>query len=324
MLQAVKTMNKLGNERKAFLFIIDFAMKKPLIFEKENIPSDVLFDINGFSNLKDNYIIAKEDFYLNKNAIDYKIYKIAFDKVIAHLNYGNSYLVNLTQPTEIESNLDLVNIFYKSNARYKLCFKNEFVVFSPEIFVRINGNIITSYPMKGTIDASIADAENMILNDIKETAEHYTIVDLIRNDLSMVAKNVKVEKFRYIEHLKTSDKHLLQLSSEISGELASDFHKHIGDIIARLLPAGSISGAPKKKTLEIIAEAEQYDRGYYTGIFGYFDGNNLDSGVMIRFIENTANGMIYKSGGGITVNSNPEKEYQELIDKVYLPFAKQL
>jgi para-aminobenzoate synthetase component 1 len=137
----------------------------------------------------------------------------------------------------------------------------------------------------------------------------------------MVAKNVKVEKFRYIEHLITSDKHLLQLSSKISGELPSDYTKHIGDIIFRLLPAGSISGAPKKKTIEIIHEVEPYNRGYYTGIMGYFDGKNLDSGVMIRFIEKTPQGLIYKSGGGITTMSDVNKEYQELIDKVYVPIT---
>lgn len=321
MQDAIKMMNKLGAAREPFLFIIDFAMKQPKVYPVNEIPSDVLFDINGVTNAKNDFNITEKAFYLNKKPVDFSFYKNAFDKVIAHLQYGNSYLINLTQPTKIETNLDLQTIFYKSKAKYKLCYKDEFVVFSPEIFVKIKDNIISSFPMKGTIDASVPDAENIILNDIKETAEHYTIVDLIRNDLSMVAKNVKVDRFRYIDHLKTSDKHLLQVSSEISGELPEDYLQHIGDIIFKLLPAGSISGAPKKKTLEIIAEAENYDRGYYTGIFGYFDGANLDSGVMIRFIEKTTHGYVYKSGGGITAKSQAEMEYQELIDKVYVPFV---
>ena len=87
------------------------------------------------------------------------------------------------------------------------------------------------------------------------------------------------------------------------------------------MPAGSISGAPKKKTIEIIDEVEGYERGSYTGIFGIFDGNDLDSGVMIRFIEKDGAEMYYKSGGGITINSIAENEYNELIDKVYVPFA---
>jgi para-aminobenzoate synthetase component I len=173
--------------------------------------------------------------------------------------------------------------------------------------------------MKGTIDAGIKDAEQIILNDKKEYAEHCTIVDLIRNDLSMVAKDVYVDKFRYIDKIKTHEKELLQVSSRICGKLGADYHKRIGDIIFALLPAGSVSGAPKKKTVEIIKEAEKYERGYYTGVLGYYDGTKLDSGVMIRFIENINGDLYYKSGGGITVYSDPKLEYQELIDKVYVP-----
>jgi para-aminobenzoate synthetase component 1 len=87
----------------------------------------------------------------------------------------------------------------------------------------------------------------------------------------------------------------------------------------KLLPAGSISGAPKQKTVEIIKEAETHQRGYYTGVCGIFDGENLDSGVMIRYIENQNGQLIYKSGGGITVNSEPDYEYNEMIDKIYVP-----
>ena len=86
-----------------------------------------------------------------------------------------------------------------------------------------------------------------------------------------------------------------------------------------LLPAGSISGTPKKRTLEIIKEVEEYERGYFSGVFGYFDGELFDSAVMIRFIENTPDGLVYKSGGGITLESNAESEYQEMQDKIYIP-----
>jgi para-aminobenzoate synthetase component 1 len=89
----------------------------------------------------------------------------------------------------------------------------------------------------------------------------------------------------------------------------------------KLLPAGSITGAPKPSTMKIIEEAEGYDRGYYTGVMGYFDGENFESAVMIRYIENIDGNLVFKSGGGITVLSNAEHEYQELIDKVYLPFS---
>ena len=170
--------------------------------------------------------------------------------------------------------------------------------------------------MKGTINASIPDAKNIILNDSKEISEHATMVDLIRNDLSRVSKNVKVNKYRYYEEIATQNGNLGQVSSEILGELEANYCENIGGIIFDLLPAGSISGAPKQKTIQIIAAAEKEDRGYYTGIAGYYDGQNLDSTVLIRYLQNDHN---YRSGGGITCNSEAQNEYQEMIDKVYVP-----
>lgn len=139
--------------------------------------------------------------------------------------------------------------------------------------------------MKGTIDASIPNAANVILADKKETWEHNTIVDLIRNDLAMVSTNISVTKFRFISEVHSRQRDLLQVSSEIRGELESDWRQNIGDMLCKLLPAGSISGAPKQKTVEIIREAEGQDRGYFTGVFGIFDGRELDSAVNIRYIE---------------------------------------
>jgi para-aminobenzoate synthetase component 1 len=258
---------------------------------------------------------------LVKQPVDYNKYEHAFNIVHRNLVAGNSYLTNLTFPTEIELNLTLTEIYLRSDkARYRLLFDNQFVVFSPEIFVQIENGKISSFPMKGTIDASIPGAGQIILNDPKETAEHNTIVDLIRNDMNMVATDVIVDRFRYIEQIQTHEKTLLQVSSEISGKLPAGYNAVLGDIFQKLLPAGSISGAPKKKTVSIIKEAEGYSRGFYTGIVGYFDGKKLDSGVMIRFIRNDNGKLFFCSGGGITIHSNPHSEYQELIDKVYVPF----
>ena len=145
------------------------------------------------------------------------------------------------------------------------------------------------------------------------------VVDLLRNDLSIVAEDIRVEDFRYITHLSAGEKKLLQVSSHISGHLGDSWHERLGDILKALLPAGSISGTPKKSTLEIIESIEEYDRGYFSGVFGVYDGESFDSGVMIRFIEKTNNGYIYKSGGGITLDSDALAEYNELLDKIYLP-----
>jgi para-aminobenzoate synthetase component 1 len=174
--------------------------------------------------------------------------------------------------------------------------------------------------MKGTIDANIPNASAKILGDMKEMAEHTMVVDLLRNDLGIVSKKVRVEKFRYIDEINAGDKRLLQVSSKISAELDNNWNEKLGDILVSLLPAGSITGTPKKKTVEIIKEVEKYERDYYTGIFGVFDGKSLDSSVMIRFIEKDKKGeLYYKSGGGITCDSNAQLEYQELLDKVYIP-----
>ena len=173
--------------------------------------------------------------------------------------------------------------------------------------------------MKGTIDASLPDACERILADKKEEAEHATIVDLIRNDLSQVASEVTVSRYRYIDELQTNKGRLLQVSSEIRGKLPDNWNGNLGTMLFSLLPAGSITGAPKKKTMEIIAEAETYQRGFYTGVMGYFDGNRLDSAVMIRFLEQAGDQLLFKSGGGITSQSDLQSEYNEMKQKVYVP-----
>jgi para-aminobenzoate synthetase component 1 len=316
---AIELMNKYGKDKIPFLFVIDFEMMQPRVFALGEIDnSKILFNVNGKKNYVDEPFSSKIVSF-KKEPVIYQHYFNAFNLVMKNILSGNTYLCNLTFPTKVEINLSLKEIFFASRANYKLFYDNLFTVFSPECFVKIINGKIYSFPMKGTIDASIPNAREKILNDEKELAEHTTIVDLIRNDLSIVSENVVVEEFRYVEEIATNQKNLLQVSSRISGELPSNYHSRIGEIIFNLLPAGSISGAPKKRTVEIIKEAESYNRGYYTGVFGIFDGKNVDSAVMIRFIEKDNDQLIYKSGGGITFQSNPLLEYQELIDKVYLP-----
>lgn len=246
-------------------------------------------------------------------------YARAFHYVQSQQRAGNSYLTNLTFPCPIELNATLTEIYSRSRALYRLLIKDRMVVFSPESFVRIHNDKIFSYPMKGTIDATLPDAEALLLENEKELAEHVTIVDLIRNDLSRVSGNVRVDRFRFIDRIATHTGGILQMSSRISGDLPTDYRTRLGDLFRELLPAGSVSGAPKRKTLDIIRQAEQRMRGYYTGVFGVFDGDHLDSAVMIRFIEQTEKGFIYQSGGGITIYSDLESEYRELLQKVYVP-----
>lgn len=312
------TMNQWGEEKIPFLFVIDFELEKPLIVRLDKIdPEELLYEINGVSNSRTGLPSGSYRPTFQKFPISKAQYEAKFMKVADWLAYGNSYLTNLTVKTEIKFDGTLRDLYTISRSRYKLWIKDQFLVFSPEIFVQIRNGKIFSYPMKGTIDARLPNAKDIILNDQKERAEHVTIVDLIRNDLSQVADNVSVRRFRYIDEIKTNGKSLLQTSSEICGDLPEKYL--LGDLMMSLLPAGSVSGAPKDKTLEIIRAAEQEKRGYYTGVFGYFNGTVLDSGVMIRYIEKKDEKYFYRSGGGITTQSVVDSEYQEMIDKVYVP-----
>ncbi len=313
-------LNNWGHKKVPFLFFIDFEMQKPKAWQIEDVNSDeLLFEINGFSNAPKAGIDKSESLKLETEDYLYSEYTSKFSSVMHSLNRGDSFLTNLTIKTKINTNKSLRELFYLSKARYKLWFKDQFLIFSPETFIQIKDQRIFSFPMKGTIDSKIPNAKEIILADQKELAEHVTIVDLIRNDLSSVASSVKVTRFRYVEEVKTNNKNLLQVSSEIQGKLPSDYAAHLGDIIVTLLPAGSISGAPKAKTLKIIQQVEMESRGYYTGIVGYFDGKNLDTGVMIRYIEKTEEGLFFRSGGGITTQSNLKSEFQETLDKIYVP-----
>ena len=307
----------MGRNHIPFLFIIDFEMVKPRVYPLANVPHEILFDCNGRSNYSPSAV--KTGPFFRKDPITKELYEKKFKVVANALANGNSYLTNLTIKTRLEGVPSLKSLFLCADAPYKLLVDNSFLVFSPETFIRIAGNKIFTYPMKGTIDAEVENAREKILADEKELAEHVTIVDLLRNDLSMIADDVSVTRFRYIEEIATSNKRLLQVSSEITGTLNKNPQHEIGSILAELLPAGSVSGAPKKKTLEIIRDAEGEKRGYYTGVFGIFDGNTLDSAVMIRYIEKSGDEYFYRSGGGITTQSNWQAEYQEAIDKIYVP-----
>ena len=313
-------MNTLGQAHIPFLFVIDFEQTKPIVLPLTEVdPNEVLYDFQGVRN--QSHVLSAHRLRMTRSSLDFAAYQRAFGYVMQQLQAGNSFLVNLTFPTEVQINLSLRELFYRSQARYKLWMRNALVVFSPESFVRIADGHIRTYPMKGTIDATVPEARQTILRDPKETAEHTTIVDLLRNDLSRWATQVEVTNFRYVEVLKTTHSTLLQVSSEIVGTLPAGYHQQLGDILGSLLPAGSVSGAPKPKTLEIIREAETGPRGYYTGVMGYYDGTVLDSGVMIRFIEQVGDQYFYRSGGGITARSVVETEYQELHDKVYVPMG---
>lgn len=378
--EIIDKINRLASQDEPFLFVINYQGDKAFIRQLSDInPEECLFDFEGRGNLSHAWKeTLKEETSETTWQIEpplYEDYERSFNIVKNNIMAGNSYLTNLTCKVPVSCNLSLEEIFHRAKGKYKLLLRRKrtqaedkahlkeeaqnkahlkeenieenltpFVCFSPETFVKIKGGRIYSYPMKGTLDASLPNAEKLLMEDRKEAAEHATIVVLIRNDLSRVAEDVRVDKYRYVDVLHTNKGDILQTSSEISGRLPEDYRQHLGEILDAQLPAGSITGAPKDKTMQIIQEAEGYDRGFYTGIMGIYDQGELNSAVMIRFIEEEtspvdfeADGeknfkanegkkpkesrkLYFKAGGGITSKSDCRREYEEVIQKIYLPF----
>ena len=318
MLRGFEKLNYLARSGKDFIFIISYDKSEILSYPLDNLPSNIAFNIEGVSFGNPPHLEGQNiKYHLKKYPIPFEEYQKKFNIIQEHILAGDTYLLNLTQPTYIESSYTLEDFYIYSEAKYKLYLKDNFVCFSPECFVKIKDNTIYTYPMKGTIDSSIKDAKEKILANNKEFAEHTMIVDLMRNDLNIIGSKTEVKRFRYIDEIYAGDKKLLQVSSEISSELPKGWRENIGDILNKITPAGSITGTPKKKTIEIIKSVEGYDRGFYTGIFGVCIGDSLNSAVMIRFVQKDRDRLIYKSGGGITVDSDVKMEYQEMLDKVY-------
>lgn len=313
-----RRMNDAAENGEPFLFCVDYELREGFFIKNPLEEKRIRWRVGETTNAAP--LPDAQGSYFRKHPIPYREYLRKFEKVKNELLKGNSFLANLTIKTPVETDYSFEEIFRRSNSRYALCVPDRFVCFSPETFVTIENGKIGSNPMKGTISGSVENAEQTILNDFKESAEHFTIVDFIRNDLSRVATGVTVEKLRYIDRLPTSTGEILQVSSLISGKTTD---KKIGDILFSMLPAGSVSGAPKHSTLKILEDAEQEPRGFYCGVFGYFDGKKLDSAVLIRYIEKQGGRLYFRSGGGITVNSNAADEYAEVTEKIYLPFTEE-
>jgi para-aminobenzoate synthetase component 1 len=321
--RAISEINLLGRLGCPFLFLMDFEMESPYVFPIHELPDGIWFNFNGRGNTQtQSDHSVQPDFYFRQLPVSIEEYKKGYHIVMEGIKKGDSFLTNLTFPTKVETSLSMDEVYNHSSAKYKLKFLDEWVVFSPESFIKIENGIIKTFPMKGTIDAHLPNAYESILNNKKEKAEHNTVVDLLRNDLSRVARKVQVSNYRYVEKIKSHKKEILQVSSTITGNVNDYYKDHLGELFLQLLPAGSISGAPKAKTCRIIREAEGQPRGFYTGVAAYFDGQNVDSCVLIRYLEKQGDQLVARSGGGITFMSNLESEYQEMIDKVYVPIYR--
>lgn len=319
--EAIERMNRLSEQEIPFLFVIDFEEECCIVEPLDEIPPcECMYALGELSNPLDKGP-APKCFTWEPEPYPMERYAKAFDLVMKHLKLGDSFLTNLTCRIGLTTDLSLQTIFHYAQAPFRLWLKDELVCFSPEPFVSVDeGGLIRSFPMKGTIDAGLQDAYSLLLDNEKEAAEHATIVDLIRNDLSKIADEVCVEHYRYVQMVQNHKGAILQTSSAISGRLPEGYAHRWGDLLFELLPAGSISGAPKVKTVQIIREAEGLPRGYYTGVMGYVKGGKMESAVMIRFIEQTPDGKkYYRAGGGITAKSDRNAEYEEVNQKIYVP-----
>lgn len=257
-------------------------------------------------------------------------YNKQFSEVYSALTKGDSYQINLTKRVIGETGsvgLDLYSnlkkyqqVKYASYLRFK---DDEIISLSPELFFEKTQSKLIVKPMKGTAEIIKDDSDGFIYeklkNCTKNKAENLIIVDLLRNDLSTIAKDnlVKVDKIFEIEKYKT----LYQMVSQISAEVIKEIP--IKTVFESLFPCGSITGAPKKRTMEYINSIEKGDRGIYTGAIGYIMPNNdMSFSVAIRTIEKTGKKIKFGVGGGITVSSEMNAEWQEMNAK--MSFIKEI
>lgn len=188
---------------------------------------------------------------------------------------------------------------------------------SPETLVKLENGVLHTFPLAGTRPRGATKEEDLrlekeLLQDKKELAEHNMLVDLGRNDLGKISKfgTVKVEKYHSIEHYS----HVMHIGSTVRGEIREEFDAL--DAVESVLPAGTLSGAPKIRACQLIGQLENNKRGIYGGAIGYIDfTGNMDTCIAIR-IAYKKNGKVFvRSGAGIVADSVPEKEYEECINK---------
>ena len=241
-----------------------------------------------------------------------------------YIREGDIFQVVLSNRLEAEmsgSLLDTYRVLRTSNpSPYMFYFSSddlEIAGASPETLVKLESGVVHTFPLAGTRRRGATEEEDLalereLLADEKERAEHNMLVDLGRNDVGRVSRfgSVEVEKYMCIERFS----HVMHIGSVVRGEMSEG--KDAMDAMDAILPAGTLSGAPKIRACQIINELEGNKRGIYGGAIGYLDfGGNLDTCIAIR-IAFAKNGKVYvRSGAGIVADCVPEKEYQECINK---------
>ncbi|MEA1924255.1 MAG: anthranilate synthase component I [Candidatus Altiarchaeota archaeon] len=241
-----------------------------------------------------------------------------------HIREGDIFQAVLSQRLETEYCGDKFEVYRRlkdinpSPYMYHLELGDRCIVgSSPEMLARVEGRRVETYPIAGTKPRGGTPKEDdllgrELLGDEKERAEHVMLVDLGRNDIGRVAEYGSVEVSRFMQVEKYS--HVQHIISEVRGELRKDMDCF--DALGAVFPAGTVSGAPKVRAMQIIDEVEPTRRGIYAGCVGYFSFNqNMDSAITIRTIDFEKNKAYIQVGAGIVADSNPKKEYQETMNK---------
>jgi anthranilate synthase component 1 len=246
------------------------------------------------------------------------------EKAKGHIKEGDIFQVVLSNRFEAHfegSILDTYRVLRTINpSPYMFYFSGgnlEIAGASPETLVKLHNGRLFTFPLAGTRPRGATGEEDLalekeLLADEKELAEHNMLVDLGRNDLGKISKfgTVIVEKYQAI--LRFS--HVMHIGSTVSGEACEG--KTGLDAINAVLPAGTLSGAPKIRAMQIINEQEQNKRGIYGGAIGYLDfTGNMDTCIAIRIVYRRNNKVFIRSGAGIVADSKPESEYQECVNK---------
>ena len=246
------------------------------------------------------------------------------EKAKHHIFEGDIFQIVLSNRLEAEFEGSLFNTYRilrtLNPSPYMFYFSGtdvEVAGASPETLVKLENGVLHTFPLAGTRPRGKtadedAELEKELLADPKELAEHNMLVDLGRNDLGKISKfgTVEVEKYHCIEKYS----HVMHIGSTVRGRIRDD--KDALDAVDAVLPAGTLSGAPKLRACQIINDLEYNKRGIYGGAIGYIDfTGNLDTCIAIR-IAYKKNGKVFiRSGAGIVADSVPEKEYQECINK---------
>ncbi len=245
------------------------------------------------------------------------------EKIKHHIHEGDIFQLVFSNPMKAKfegSLLDTYRVLRTTNpSPYMFYFSGdmEFTGASPETLVKVENRVVRTFPLAGTRPRGKSKEEDDaleagLLKDEKERAEHNMLVDLGRNDLGRLSEFGSVKVDRYMDVLKYS--HVMHIGSEVEGTLKDGVEAI--DAIDTVLPAGTLSGAPKIRACQIIDELESDRRGIYGGAVGYVDfTGNLDVCIGIRMAYQK-DGMVYvRSGAGIVADSNPKSEYQECINK---------